>query len=589
MKLIASLLLFYPLIVPVWKTEPLNAENSKNPESRMFLTKPEVESQIALYKEVKDPSTRSRIAFELVRSNNPAAVEGMAHLLRTESDSLTRTDLLKALYRMRKVKPCGKMPGLRGFLKDPLPSRRAYAAALMIFNSYDPNAVVAAMMNERSTFVLNMVFREMSQKPDEPSESRLLEALNSENAILAGGAAEILASRSKNPDAIPELAKIAEDKRLIVRTGLAAGLAKRKTGGFSLLTALAKDANSSVRSFVASAVPIKERLPLYLSLAKDTDWDVRRLAVESLGKLDDPKSIAVLRSAFSDPSAPVRRSAENSLTALNPSKKVLSDIVGNELVDRKSRPSAITVLGNLKFNPASVKIAEILSNSKNDDIILRSVTALASIGYNAAWREVETRASSPNPAIRRAVGKALGIFAEKGSYNTLLKLSDDKNSKVAAEALRAMGVAKSSFFNSRLLRALKQVTSSSDIRSSACWSVPKTGASSPSVIAQLRHLALDMVIPAMGMMEYDADFVRISAVLALIDLGKQSADAKKNAKKVLAKLRKDVSGDQLSAEIASATLREFARQAELYMNGKDKIEKTLYPTQKPSLTVTRMK
>ena len=589
MKLIASLILFYPLIIPVWKTEPLDAENTKNPQSRTFLSAPEVKSQLALCKEVMDPSIRSRIAFELVRSNNPVAVDGLALMLRTENDSLTRTDLLKALYNLRNVKLCGKISGLKAFLKDPMPSRRAYAAALMIVNSYEPDAVLATMMNERSSFVLNLGLSEMSLKPNEPSESRLLEALNSKNAILAGGAAKILALRSKNPDSIPELAKVAVDKRLIVRTALAAGLAKRKSGGLALLTTLSKDADSSVRSFVASAARIKERLPLYLMLAKDSDWDVRRLAVESLGKLNTPKSIAAIRAALSDPSAPVRRSAENSLTALKPIEQVLMEITENELANLHSRPSAITVLGNLRFHPASAKIAEILANSKDDDIILRSVKALGSLEYKSAWRKIDERASSRDPKIRRAVAKALGIFAEKGSYDTLLNLSYDKNAKVAAEALRSMGVTQASFFNSRLLKAIKQVTANTDIRSSACWSVPRTGASNSAVLAQLERLALEQVIPAMGMMEYDADFVRISAVLALIELGRSSSDAKKIAKKVLAKLREEASGDQFSAEVAGQTLKEFARQAELYMNGATKIDPMPYPTTTPSLTVTRMK
>jgi HEAT repeat protein len=566
----------------------LDGDNTKNPDPRTFLTKPEVEVQIDLYKEIPDPNTRSRIIFDIVRSNNPVAVPGLLQLLKSEKNPLLAADLLKGLFNLRKVKPCGPAPVLKRFLNDASPTKRAYAAALMIANSYELDSVLAALLKERSKFVLNLSFREMMIKPDAPPKNRLMEALKSKNPILASGAASILAIRSEDPDKLPELAETAKDESLTTRSGLASGLAERKSGGLALLTILAKDPNSSVRSFVASASPNPERLPLFLALSKDHDWDARRLAVVSLGFIKDERSIKAVLAAMSDDASPVRKAAENSLFALKPSDDVLNKMIEVELKNKKSRPSAITALGRLKFAPAAQPIAEILADSSDNDIILRSVKALGRLKHRAAWREVQKQAESTDPAIRSAVAESLGIFAEKKSFDTLLKLSDDKNAKVAAEAVKAMGVTQAPFFNNRLVRALKQVQSSADIRSNACWSSARTANSSHTALSQLERLALEQVIPAMGMMEYDSDFVRISAVLALIELGKTSSEAKAKAENALEKLQEESAG-QFDTAISGDTLKEFARQAKLYMNGTLDIPKTPYPTTKPSLTATRMK
>ncbi|NOY75654.1 MAG: HEAT repeat domain-containing protein [Kiritimatiellaeota bacterium] len=591
MKLIAALVLFYPLIIPVWKNGPLNGDNTMTPETRPFLTEPEVRTQFELFKEIADPSVRSKMVFELVRSNNPAAVPLMTRLLDSEKDPLVKTDLLKAIFNMRKIKACGKTNTIKRFLNDPHPSSRAYAAALMVDNSFDLDSVLAALRKEKSKFVITLAFKELLLTPDAPAENQLLELLESDDPLLAGETAGVLAASSKNPDEIQALAKIAEDQRLTVRSELAASLAKRKYGGLSLLSTLAKDENSSVRAFVASSTPNAKRLSLYLELSKDIDWEVevRRLAAISLGLLDDPKSIASLRKAIADTSAPVRKAAETSLIALSPSEKVLNGIIANELAEKTSRAAAVTVLGSLKFAPAAPEILKILAESKNDDVTLRSIKALGQLKYNKARAKVMKRAESRNPSIRSAVAKTLGVFAEKKSFNTLLKLSDDKTATVATEAVKAMGVTKSSFFNTRLLRALKQMRSSAEIRSNACWSIAKTGNTPAAALAQLERLALEQVIPAMEMMEYDSDFVRISAVLALVDLGAKSPAAKEKAARALEKLTSESAAGEFEAEIAGDTLKEFARQAKLYMNGEKKIPQTPYPTTKPTLTATRMK
>ena len=588
MKLIASLLLFYPLIVPIWENGPLNSDNTKNPQSRTFLTKAEVETQIELFNEIHDAATRSRMVFEIIRSNNPVAVPELLRLLRKEKNTLVKTDLLKALFNMRDIKACGVSPILKKFLKDESPSRRAYAAALMIANSYDLDAVLGMLMSENSKFVLNLTIKEFMRKPNECSRQRLLEALKSDNAILAAGAAALLGARSENPDNTTLLAKYAVDDRVSVRSALAASLANRKSGGLALLTTLSKDANSSVRSFVAASRPNKTRLPLYLELANDPDWEVRRVAVKSLGLINDPKSITALLNAISDEAAPVRKAAEQSLIALKPSTEIMQKMVDDHLKSTQSLPSAITVLGELKFAPSTRAITKILKKSNDDDVTWRSVKALGLLKYDKAWKVVDKRAASANPAIRAAVAESLGVFAQNGSYDTILKLSDDKDSKVASEAIKAMGVTKSSSFKTRLLRALKQVQSAATIRSNACWSEARTGEPSSSAQAQLQRLALEQVIPAMGMMEYDSDYVRISATLALVDLGKDFPGAAKSAKAILKKLKEKASGD-FAIQVAGETLKEFARQTELYMNGKKNISKTQFPISKPALTVKRIK
>ncbi|MBN1865158.1 MAG: hypothetical protein JW808_09680, partial [Victivallales bacterium] len=77
MTLIESLLIFYPLIIPVWQAEPFDDKNIERAQSLTFLTGPEVKFQIDTYQKIKDHRIRSRMAKDLADANNPEAVKGL--------------------------------------------------------------------------------------------------------------------------------------------------------------------------------------------------------------------------------------------------------------------------------------------------------------------------------------------------------------------------------------------------------------------------------------------------------------------------------------------------------------------------------
>jgi hypothetical protein len=100
---------------------------------------------------------------------------------------------------------------------------------------------------------------------------------------------------------------------------------------------------------------------------------------------------------------------------------------------------------------------------------------------------------------------------------------------------------------------------------------------------------VEKVIPTASGPIFDTDLSRISACLALIEIGKTKPQVKTKAEELLQKLVSGDSGKFGSDELSSQQLKEFARQAELYLKGTQKIEPTPLPTRSLQLTVKKIK
>ena len=85
--------------------------------------------------------------------------------------------------------------------------------------------------------------------------------------------------------------------------------------------------------------------------------------------------------------------------------------------------------------------------------------------------------------------------------------------------------------------------------------------------------------------EYDTDYARISACLALVELGKTDDTAKQTATKVLRILKTPTEKQGMQC-VSGQILQEYARQVDLYMQKKKIIPEPL-PTSNPRLTVEK--
>jgi HEAT repeat protein len=595
MKLIASLLVFYPLIIPLWEKGPLDMEDVTLPDRVSFLNDAGVASQVRLYPQFDTPEVRSAIASDFAKFHNPKAVAKLVVLLASEKNPMVQADILNSLLLSRNVAACGRKDLLWKFAASDNPSVRGKAIVLYLDNGGALDTVLERLVAERSIYVRNVVWDAVSSsKITKPGDAVLRKLLASEYPENRAGAVAFLGGISGEPDGDSDLAKVVADTSAFARAALAKTLASRKSGGVGLLKRLASDDSAIVRGFVATSSSNPEMLGALVGLAGDHDPETRRLAVISLGSFKSTDAIDTVLKAFSDKELSVRTAAESAIAEIAPGDGILERVGGALLDASASRSSAVSALGLLGAEKYAERIKRVLDASNDDDLSLRCVVALGRLNYKPAWKAVAAKAGCQSPKVRREVAWTLGVLAEKGAFGALSRLSRDDDLDVTKEALRSMGEIGDPVFTPDLMAAAKRVDKTPcDIRSSACWGLARSGSPKPDVLNWLRALALKKIIPSNAGKDYDADHVRASAILALVELGKRNAKAKSVAADVLKRFATEGDGDALATldtTLFGDALKDFARQIKAYMDGNaGDMKPTPMPLTSPILTVEPIK
>lgn len=591
---LGKIFVFIPLLLPVWEKVPFDNLNTEVPGAPFYADSAAIRLQADYYSKSKDARINSRIAVSLALSNNPVAVEVLEGLLQNERNALVQADILSALYNMRSIGNCKNISLLKGLLKSRNASARAFAAALYMRASNDVAPVCEMLAAENSEFVINFIWPEIASGIElcrNTRDSDIDKFLDSENPCQRAGAVRVAVMKSQDPDGEPRLNKILSDRDIMVRYALALALALKEKGGDSLLKALSDDKEVSIRAMVASACPCEGRLHTHVKLSSDSDDEVRRLACVSLGSYKNMDSINALLSRIGDVAKHVRDAAELALVKVNPDKDVQKRIGDECLNSKESRAAAVTILGELndaRFSPEILKLLE-SADDKESDLVRRCVTSLRSLDYRESCNEVMKKASHSDAGVREAVASALGKFKMKESYETILKLSDDKSVAVSAQAIESMGWTADPYFSDKLLAVIKKTVGDypAENRSYACWSIAKINSPSRQTLAQLNDLCMKTVLTVpMSPNTFDMDFVRISALFAFVDMGRTNPAAKKMAEDVIAAFMGE--GKSADKEIAGDTLKEFTRQAKAYMEN-EKISPVEVKPVSPNFLLEEMK
>ena len=591
---IKKLFVFIPLLLPVWEKMPFDSVNTGAPQAPLYADVAAIKFQTDYYTKARDARIHSKIAVGLAFSNNPAAIEALEGLLQNEKNPLVQADILSSLYNMRSMGGCKKIPLLKGLLKSRNASARAFAAALYMKAADDVSPVYEMLAAENSEFVINFIWSEIASGIEMCGNSRdsdIDEFLVSGNACQRAGAVKAAAIKSREPDKEPRLNKVLSDKDAMVKYALASALSARDKGGDSLLKTLSEDKDVSIRALVASASPCEGRLPIHVKLSSDPDEEVRRLACVSLGSYKGADSVNALIPRIGDRSRQIRDASERSLVKISPDKDVQKRIGDECLGSKESRAAAVAILGEMKdarFSPAILKLLESVDDSESD-LVRRCVTSLGNLECRESWKTVSAKASHKNAEVREAVASTLGKFKIKESYETIARLSDDAAVPVSSQAIESMGWTADSFFSEKLLAIIKKTVAEypAENRSYACWAIARINSPGKSALAQMDDLCMKMVLKVpQSPNTYDMDFVRISALFALIDMGRKDPAAMKMAEDISAAFMSDAkSGDQL---FSGDVLKEYARQAKAYMKN-EKVTPVEVKPMSPNFLVEEMK
>ncbi len=572
---IRKLFVFFPLIIPIWEKVPFDMENTNVPEPPTYADEANIKMQYDYLAKTQDSRLRSKIAVSLSYSGNAAAIDVLEKALENEKNDFVQADILGSLYNLRTYGNCKKVSCLKSLLKSPNPSVRAYAAALYLKATNDLSGVYELLSVESSAHVINFLWDQITTDKDYPrhsKESDLDKFLSSDNYLQRVGAVKTAVIRSEDPDKDTRFTKVLSDKNVFVKAALASALASRNKGGINLLNTLSNDKDVSVRALVASAVPIPERLQIFIKLSADPDEEVRRLACVSLGSFPDASGIDALIARIGDKSLQVRTAAEKSLIRIKPDQNVLKRIGDECLESKESRASAVVILGELNDRRYSAAIEKLLAglDASEADLQMRCIYALGNLDYKDSWKTVSSKFDHKEAFVREAVASTLGKLKIKETYDTIIKLSDDKVVKVSTQAFESMGWIADTYFSGVLLTAIRKTVAEypADNRSYACWSIARINTPGQDILRQMDALCTKMVLKVpMSPNTYDVDSVRISALFALIDLGKKDVLFKEKAEDIVKMFLSPPKNDSVFASMVGDGLRDFARQAKAYMNG----------------------
>ena len=163
---LGKIFVFIPLLLPVWEKVPFDNLNTEVPGAPFYADSAAIRLQADYYSKNKDARINSRIAVSLALSNNPLAVEVLEGFLQNEKNALVQADILSALYNMRSIGNCKKISLLKGLLKSPNASARAFSAALYMKASNDVAPVCEMLAAENSEFVINFIWPEIASGID---------------------------------------------------------------------------------------------------------------------------------------------------------------------------------------------------------------------------------------------------------------------------------------------------------------------------------------------------------------------------------------------------------------------------------------
>ncbi len=583
----------FPLILPVWEGTPFTSENTKLPDQELHVSDAKLDIYYGYLNEFKDPSVRLGITAVFADASNRTAVKMLEARLGAEKDENVVSETLVSLYKLKRFGRPEKISLFRDLMKSPNPHVRAYSGALYALSGGSHDEILKLLEEEKSEFVSNFLWQFYSENARGPDAQKLISFLSGSNIRNSRrGAARMLASISKSGADAAELEKYCADNDISVRAAIAQGLAESESPAPSLIRLLSKDSSPSVRALAASAFSRSdEARKAIIELSADKDFDVRRLACSTLGKYADDDAVEALIKRLTDECVYVRDAAEDSIVAINPADKFITQIETACLDDGVGRDSAVRIFGLLGKKQFSGKITAILSSSGSEETKVRACNALSLLLHKEAWQAVSARSKDDSPRVRQAAAAALGKFNVQESYPAIAELINDKVLAVKCEALKSAGLSGSDFFKAALVKDAFDFRGavSADIRAAACWSLARIKASEPAVISQMERLATQkvIIIPMAPEPAYDAMHSRASAFWAIAEFGRTSAEARKCAERIYAAYSTPADSKNFDPGHPGLHLNYF-KQAVDYMNGK-KSEKEEMPLVEPEFQVNPYK
>ncbi|TRU49520.1 MAG: hypothetical protein EWV49_10285, partial [Microcystis aeruginosa Ma_QC_Ch_20071001_S25] len=244
-----------------------------------------------------------------------------------------------------------------------------------------------------------------------------------------------------------------------------------------------------------------------LKALEDSDWYVRRNAVEALAKIGSETAIAGLLKALEHYNDDVREKAAEALGKIGSETAIPGLLKALEHSNKYVRGKAAEALGNIGSETAIPGLLKALEDS-NNYVRGKAVEALGKIGSETAIPGLLKALEHSDDDVRGNAAEALGKIGSETAIPGLLKALEHSDDDVRGNAAEALGKIGSEIAIPGLLKALED--SDEYVRRKAAEALGKIG--TETAIAGL-----------LKALENSYEYVRWNAAEALAKIGTETA------------------------------------------------------------------
>ena len=488
MWLILAASVFFPLINSGWSDPgPLPEPLLNPPSSTCRIPDERLREQASLYRTMRDPEVRSRIALTFRQANNPAALRVLRDLLKEERDPRLQADLVTS-YRIL-AETLDDVSELivdlpRSLLLSKSAVVRREAALVLIQAGTGLPEITAMLEKNESPFLTESVLDRLAGSALRLPAKTVEKLADSKDPQIRNSALRYLARTSGKPDSeklLDKAWKKAEKEKdtavlLALTDGLAANPVKKcpsllvKLVRFEHLPAAARLAAASAMSPADSA-----RFDLLLLLLDDPSAAVRAAAAQTLvGAEPSEKRTKALGKRLRDESLPVREAAAASLAAKT--EPVLSKDVLAAADDRRALGPLLTVIrasGNREYAARAAEILKTARKDKDAPLMCQAVETLTVLRAESLAPLILDCATDKNDSVRTAVAASLRVFPGSAASSVLKKLLQDPSDDVVIAAMESIRILNDTSFVKDLVGNVGAFKRSSRLRAYACRALGK--------------------------------------------------------------------------------------------------------------------
>jgi len=318
-----------------------------------------------------------------------------------------------------------------------------------------PQAVPVAGMAEERSHLVARVRRLLDGTPFPAAPGRKTLAAASVAAVLIALLAVPGVSLARHQADTDEETVAKQDQETV--SSVTTGAQDSARAVIRALLEAARDPDLEVRRAAIRSLARYEEpstAPAFREALRDPDPEIRTSAIEALGNLKDRSSVGAIAAALKDENVEVRRHAADALEDL-PSASVRNELIAAlKDSDAEVRSNVISALAHLK-DPASAEALIAAMKDPKPEVRAHAIEALRELELASAPPGLLEALRDPHASVRHEAVHAVGHYQDGAAVPALRAMLDDPNAEVREAIVEALSEIRTEPAIQALMSALK--------------------------------------------------------------------------------------------------------------------------------------